>query len=296
MSTIPAHYLQTFRKNIELGLQQKTSQLESCVRVETQAAKTDFYHRLGPTEAQDVTARNQDTRYVDQEHIRRAVTLVPSSWADLIDQFDKVELVTDPTSAYTQNAIAALNRRKDRHILTAALGTAYSGEKGTVPVALPAGRRIAVDYVESGAAADSGLTIAKLRRAKALFGLADIDENEPLFMAVTENQIQDLLKTTEVTSDDYNTVKALVNGTVNSFMGITFRRVSHKLVAKTGTVRHLAAWTKSGIVLAKGKDVDTKVDQLPTKNYSTQVYAAGMYGAARLDEDQAVQIDCAETA
>ncbi|WP_298374436.1 phage capsid protein [Azospirillum sp.] len=291
---IPAHFQNAYQKNLELGLQQKGSRLETCVRTESQTAERDFYDRIGPTEAQDVTQRHGDTKYANTDHIRRACTIIPAVWADLIDKWDKIQLVTDPTSAYTQNAIHALNRRKDRHILTAALGTAYSGKEGTTPVTLPASQLVAVNYVESGGAVNSGMTIGKLRRAAAILGLADNDEDEDTYLALTENQVQDLLKTTEVTSEDFNSVKALVAGKIDTFMGFKFKKLSPGLVAKASTTRKCVAWKKSGIVLAKGMEVQSKVTELPTKNYSVQVWCSGMFGAARLDEQKVVEIDCLE--
>ncbi|BAI73182.1 hypothetical protein AZL_025440 [Azospirillum sp. B510] len=295
-SQIPTHYQNTYQKNLELGLQQKTSKLEGCVRTENQSAERDFYDKIGPTEAEDVTERHADTKYANTKHDRRACTIIPATWSDLIDKFDKVQLVTDPTSAYTQNAIAALNRRKDRHILTAAIGTAFTGKEGTTPVAFPSSQIVAVNYVEGGSAANSGMTIGKLRKAREILGLADNDEDEDTYLALTETQITDLLKTTEVTSADYNSVQALVAGKIDTFLGFKFKKVSPKLVVKASTTRKCVAWKKSGIVLAKGLEVQSKVTELATKNYSTQVWACGMFGATRLDEEKVVEIDCLESA
>jgi hypothetical protein len=65
-------------------------------------------------------------------------------------------------------------------------------------------------------------TIAKLRQAKEILDLADVDPSLPRHIVVGPKQITDLLGTTEVTSSDFNTVKALASGDINSFLGFNF--------------------------------------------------------------------------
>lgn len=287
--------VQTYRSNIEVQFQQKGSRLRNTVRMETQNAEFDFYDRIGSVEAQKVTTRHGDTPLNETPHDRRRISLEDYDWADLIDKKDKLRMLIDPTSAYTQNAVYAMGRAIDRAIIAAATGTAYTGKTGATTVAFPAASEVAVDYVERGAAANSNLTVGKLRRIKFLLDSNEaVEDGEEITATVTASQIQSLLQTTEVTSADYANVKALVNGTIDSFMG--FRFVRTELLAKTGNNRECLFYPKSGITLAMANELQVEVDRLPGKRYSVQIYVCGSFGASRMWEPKVIRAKCDETA
>lgn len=295
MSTqIDKALVQTYRSNIEVQFQQKGSRLRGTVRVETQNAEFDFYDRIGPVEAQKVTTRHGDTPLNETPHDRRRVALEDYDWADLIDKKDKLRMLADPTSAYTQNAVYALGRAQDRSIIAAATGTAYTGKTGATAVTFPAASEVAVNYVEAGSAANSNLTIGKLRRIRFLLESKEaIEDGEMVTAVVTASQIQSLLRTTEVTSADYNTVKALVAGTVDTFMGFKFVRT--ELLVTASSIRDCLFYPMSGITLAVGQDIQVEVDRLPGKRYSVQVYVCGNFGASRMWEEKVIRCKCDET-
>jgi hypothetical protein len=286
--------VQSYRSNIEIQFQQKQSRLERTVIKETQHSERDFYDRIGPVEARKNDTRHGDTEYDETPHTRRAVTLDDYFWADLIDNKDKLRMLADPTSSYVQNGVNALNRAKDRVIITSMFGTAYSGKTGATANTFAAASEVAVNYVEAGAVTNSNLTIAKLRRAKFILTASEaVDDGEELFAAVTTSQLDSLLRTTEVTSADYNSVKALVNGTVDQFMGFKFIRT--ELMPKTAAIRECAFYPRSAVTFASAEELVIKVDELPTKHYNVQVYVRGNYGAVRMWEEKVVRVKCDET-
>lgn len=122
----------------------------------------------------------------------------------------------------------------------------------------------------------------------------EIDESEPLFAAVTSFQLEDMLNNTKVQSADYNTIKALVRGEINSFMGFTFIRTEQ--LEKDGTTRKCIVWSKPGLLLAKAEDITTKISERDDKNYSTQVYAEMDLGAVRMEDEKVLQLQCKEGA
>ena len=293
-SQIDTALVQNYRSNIEVQFQQKGSRLRNTVRVETQKAEFDFYDRIGPVEASKVTTRHGDTPLNETPHDRRRIALEDYDWADLIDKKDKLRMLADPTSAYTQNAVFALGRAVDRTIIAAATATAYTGKTGSTTVAFPAASEVAVDYVESGSAANSNLTIGKLRRIHyLLLSKEAIEDGETINAIVSASQIQSLLRTTEVTSADYNTVRALVNGTVDTFMGFKFTRT--ELLTVSSSIRECLFYPTSGITLAVSDELQVEVDRLPGKRYSVQVYVAGGFGASRMWEEKVIRCKCDET-
>jgi hypothetical protein len=283
-----------YRSNIEIQFQQMNTRLRPTVMTEPQNGEYEYYDRIEATEAQDVPARHGDTQYVDTPHSRRRNQTKPKYWADLIDKRDRLRMLADPTSSYTRNAIAALNRSIDRTIITAFNATAYAGKEGGTAVAFPAAQIIAVNYVESGAAANSNLTIGKLRQARFLLDSAEaVEDGEEMTLAVTAKQIQGLLRTTEVTSADYNTVKALVKGEVDTFMGFKFVRL--ELLSVASNIRTCFAYGKTAMTLGIADDLFVSVDRLPTKHFSVQVYVSLDMGAVRMWEEKVVSILCDET-
>lgn len=307
---ITTAFVNQFKANIFMGAQQKGSRLRPFVRVEDQKAVLAYYDGLGPTEVNELVSRHSDTQYVDSVHIRRAVALRNFTWADLVDNADKIVTLNDPTNAYVQSAIMSFGRKTDRLILEAGLGNALTDVTGGTSVALPAGQWVGA----TDGAALSPLNTLTLRRVKSKFGINDVDDSERLHIAVAQQEIDALLGDDQVTSADYNTVKALVQGEIDTFMGFKFHRTQlcpksasgfvASIAATTGVVtlstgngdalRRCMAWVPSGIVLAIGQDQEAKITEMPGKNYSTQVFARMTMGAARLEEEKVVGIICTE--
>jgi hypothetical protein len=289
--------VQSYRANIDLGLQQKGSRLRPYVRVETQNAEFDFYDRIGAVAAVEVTNRHGDTPLISTPHDRRRVALRDFDWADMIDNKDKIRMLADPTSAYVQSAVWALGRAMDDVIIQAFTATAYTGKTGSTTVAFPAASEIAVNYVESGTAANSNLSVGKLRRARYLLDKAEVttdDSGYDLIMVCDPSQIQSLLRTTEVTSADYNTIKALVQGEIDTFMGFKFIRSNRLTVASN--IRECFAFERTGMLLAVGAEIRVDVGPRRDKRNSIQVYASGSFGSTRMWEERVLRVKCDETA
>lgn len=279
-------FVQQYSANVQMLSQQKGSLLRDAVRVESMTGKNAFFDQVGKATAQKRTTRHADTPQIDTPHARRRVSLVDYEYADLIDEQDKVRMLIDPTSAYAQAAAFALGRAMDDEIISAALGTAFTGETGSTSTALPAAQQIADGSAD--------LTVAKLRTAKKTLDLASVDPSIPRYIAVGPDQIEALLGDTNVTSSDFNTVKALVQGEVNQFMGFTF--ITSTRLSKSGNIRSCFAWAEDGLALAIGKDVMARIDERSDKGYATQVYYCMSIGATRMEEEKVVQIDCDESA
>ena len=286
MSTeITTAFVEQYSSNIQMLSQQKGSLLRDKVRVESVTGKNAFFDQVGSVTATVRSTRHADTPQSDTPHSRRRVSLVDYEFADLIDDLDKVRMLVDPTSTYALAAAYAMGRAMDDAIITAALGSADTGVAGGTAVALPAAQKI----VEASTA---GLTIAKLRQAKEIIDLADVDPSLPRHIIVSPKQITDLLGTTEVTSSDFNTVKALAQGDINTFLGFNFI-VSNRLAIATNK-RKCIAFVSDGIGLAVGKDSTARIDERADKGYATQVYYSAAFGATRMEEDKVVKIQAYE--
>ena len=286
---ITTAFVQQYSSNVQMLAQQMGSRLREAVDVESITGKNAYFDQVGVTAAQIRTSRHANTPQIDTPHSRRRVSLADYEWADLIDDADKVRMLADPTSSYAKAAAAAMGRSMDDVIITAMNGTAYSGETGGTSVALPSTQKFATSNQSDG------LTVAKLLDAKKKLDLKDVDPSIPRFIVCGATQISDLLNTTEVKSSDYNTVKALAAGQLDSFLGFKFI-MSNRLNfdASNTDDRLVFAFTKDAIKLAIGKDITARISERDDKSYSTQVYYCMSMGATRMEEEKVVQIPCHE--
>ncbi len=285
MSTqITTAFVNQFSANVQMLSQQLGSLLRNAVDTESVNGEKAFFDQVGQAAAVLRTSRHQDTPLVETPHTRRMVTMSDYEYADLIDDSDKVRLLVDPTSTYSRAAAAAMGRAMDDVVISAALGSSQTGKDGSTTTALPAGQKIA-----HGSA---GLTIAKLVSAKELLDSASVDPSIPRHIIVSPKQISDLLNNTTVTSADFNTVKALAQGEINSFVGFNFI-VSNRLT-DDGTSRQVIAFAQDGLKLAVGKEPAARIDERADKSYSTQVYYCQTIGSTRMEESKVVEIACNE--
>lgn len=302
MSTqITTAFVQQYKSEVFHLSQQKGSKLAGMVRNESQNGKSAFYDRIGQAEAVEKTTRHSDTPQIDSEHSRRRVTLKDYVWADLIDKEDLRRLLMDPAGHYAQAAIWAMGRAKDDRIIAAANGSAWGGEDGSTEVVMPNSQKLQA----SNGTNHSNANVFWLRKIKQKFDANDVDESIPRYAAITSSQLSAMLGETSITSADFNTVRALVMGEINTFMGFSFVRTERldlqvdTLAAAdtTGIVgsgtsvvgnRRCIFWAKDGLLLATADDIVTKIEELPNKNYATQVFVSMGIGATRMEEAKVV--------
>jgi hypothetical protein len=296
MTQIPEHYTTQFDQNWRHLVQQKNSRLREYVTLDSISGKEKSYNQLSEAAMQLITSRSGETRISDQATAKRWIRPKAYDTAKLFDEFDEQLLgeVVLPTSPVVQSHAAAYARTADQVIIEALGGSAYTGETGVTPTSLPSGQKVAVNYVETGNAANSGLTIGKLRAAKFILDASEVDEEEERIIVVSAKQLQDLLRTTEITSADYNSVKALVDGSVNTFMGFKFRKTQLLPLNSSTDVRSSYVYVKSGIVLAE-RGLKTHMDVRTDLSHSLQIRSVASLGATRLEEKKVVEIACDES-
>lgn len=279
-------FVQQYTTNVQLLLQQRGSKLRDYCTMGSYTGKAaKAVEQIGAVTAQKKTSRHSDTPLISTPHDARWVFPTDFEWADMIDDQDKLRMLIDPTSPYAQNGAYALGRSLDDLIIEAALGDSKTGENGSTTTAF-------ATATQSIAVGGTGLTIAKLRQAKKILTANEVDvANDPLYLAVTAQQIDDLLGTTEVTSSDFNSIKALVQGDVDSFMGFKFVNIERLGLDGSGD-RRCFAWAKSGMHVGMWNDINSKITERADKSYATQVYVKGTFGATRTEEKKVVEIIC----
>ena len=290
MSTqITTAFVEQYSSNVSLLAQQMGSKLRGAVDVETIRGKNAFFDQIGASAAVVRSTRHGATPQLTTPHSRRRVSLADYEWADLIDDLDKVRMLSDPTSNYAKAAAAAMNRSIDDVIITALNASSDTGVAGGTAVALPSTSKFATTQQTDG------LTVAKLLESKYFLDNGNVDPSIKRWFVCGPKQIQDLLNTTEVKSSDYNTVKALAQGSINSFLGFEFIMSTRLNFDGNHTDDRLCfAFTQDAIKLAIGADVKAKITERDDKSYATQVYYSMALGATRMEEEKVFQVPCDE--
>lgn len=278
MADVDVARVQQYKANVTLKFQQEGSLLGDVVRTESVKGKIAYFELIAPTAAIKRTVRHGLTPHTPSIHSRRAVVMDDYEWNDYIDDQDKIRMLINPESPYAQNGAWALGRTKDDLIYTAARGSALTGETGSGSQALPAAQKIAHGGV--------GLTLAKLLQGHRILGRAKVPTRERFFV-VEPFGIEDLLNITQLTSMDYNSIRTLMTGEIQSFLGL--RWVNYVFDA-VGTDYFSIMGHKDSMGYAQGEDIVTRIDEIPERGYATQVYLRMTGGSVRVQDEGIVEI------
>lgn len=310
-SIVPIHYVNSFNSNVWHLSQQKSSRVSPLVRVEMQKAEKQFWDFYGlsdePTERVNKYA---DLSPGETVRGRRMCTYKNYEKTEYVDHLDKLNMIHDPQSPISQAFQMAFGRKMDRIVISASLGTAYEGKEGATPVVLPTSQKLVA--FDGSTTTGVGLNIKTLRAIKKKFEQNEVEGE--IALIVTAEEIDSLLAEDKVTSADFNTIRALVAGAVDQFMGIRFVRtelverpaanVTYTVTngaygAGTGTVtaskgRRCIAFVKQGLLMVKAEDMTTMVDRLPTKGDVIQIFSKMSIGATRMEEKCVMEVVTSE--
>ena len=285
-----------FSTNVYHLAQQKKSKLLKAVMIEDQNGEYGFYDQIGAVDPVERTSRHADTPMTEVPHSRRRAHMRDWEHSDIIDTQDIVRAF-DPTGRYNEAFGAGMARKMDKVILDAMFEDAMTGKSGTTTVSFLSGNQIAVDYVETGSTANSSLTPAKVRRAREIIVDETDDDEEELFIACSQRELNQMMRSLEVGSDDFNEVKPLVEGKVNHWCGFTFIRLPSKRFAVDGSgYRRIPAWSKKGMLFARPGGLETNCAKDPTKGFNWRLHMKGTFGAVRMEEALVAEIKCHTTA
>lgn len=298
MGLVSTAYVKAFDSRVTHLAQQTYSRLRPTVMVDTLVGNEGYYEQLGPGALQQITSRHQPTPISDPNHIRRKVTTSPYGDGQLCDNIDKARTLISLESNYVQKQAAQVGRHIDQTLIDKMDATVYGGADGTSTFSPLAAMEIAADYGSTGT--NSGLTIGKLRAARKVLDDWGADPMEQRYFVCTVQQRDDLLATTQVTSSDYNSVKALVQGDVDTFMGfkfVTFGTQSGRnaILPVSSSIRSCFGYTQSAMLLAIASEANTRITERADLRNIPQVYTELDVGATRLEEEKIAHVLCDES-
>lgn len=296
--TVDTAFVHEFENRIHRQLAENPSELRNTVRIKPGVrGKTYNVERLGSVELVSLTTRHADTPFTEIPHSRRRLTLTDKAGSELIDEMDEVKMLISPESDYAARFAEAYNRFQARTIINALLGSslAVAADDTVTSITLPSTQQIA--------AGGTGMTMTKLNQAVRMFNQAGVPQTDR-HIAVSGYAIEDLLADTTVTSSDFSNLNALRTGTFPAgaiWMSFQWHVISDAvpdanqlILPKVSTTRSCVAWHKEAAVLGVAKELSVRMAELPTKNYSLQVYVNASMGATRVEEERVIQIDIVE--
>lgn len=208
-------------------------------------------------------------------------TLSDFNAAEYSDIFSQQKVNFDERSELVQVVGNAIGRRQDQLILDAFIAASSTGT-----------------VANSIGGANTNMNIAKLREAAKILNTKNVP-SDGRNIIIHANSLASMLEQTSVTSSDFNSVKALVQGEINQFMGFTFHvlgdRTEGGLPIDASSDRTLFAFHKDAIGYAEGIAPKTEINYIPEKT-SFLVNALFSAGAIAIDADGIVKITARDTA
>jgi len=208
------------------------------------------------------------------------LTLADFNAAEYSDIFSQAKVNFDERQELVQVVAGAMGRRQDQMILDALNGSSTS-----------------LTVANSIGGSTTNMNIAKLREAKRLLDKGNVPP-DGRHIIIHANGLSNLLSETSVTSSDFNSVKALVQGEINTYLGFTFHVLGDRseggLPIDGSLDRTCFAFHKDAVGYGEGIGMRTEINYIAEKTswLVNEVFSAG---AVAIDDEGIVKITCRET-
>jgi hypothetical protein len=254
--------------------------LRNTVRLRTGVtASTHKFPKIGSGVAQ-VRVPQTDVTPLNVTYSQATVTLTDYIAAEYSDIFNQAKVNFDERQELVQVVAKAIGRRSDQMIIDALAASSTS-----------------LTVATSIGGAGTNLNMAKLREAARLLNTANVPA-EDRYILIHASQLSSLLSETSVTSSDFNTVKALVQGDITTFMGFNFVTIGDRSEGGltgggSGSTRKVYAYHKMAVGMAESMAIRSEINYIPEKT-SWLVSSMFSAGAVAIDAGGCVDITCTE--
>jgi len=265
--------IKLFEARVHHHFQQGTSKLRGKTRARTGVKARQVQFPVMGIGIAKQKAPQDDVTPMNVTHAPVTCTLQDWYASEYTDIFNNEAVNYDEREELAITIAGALGRRLDQ-IMIAAVGA----------IATFAG---VVDVNVGGAT--TNLNVAKLTAAARVLDTKNVPAGDRYFVGHAKGK-EALLNSTQLTSADYNSVKALVNGEINSFMGfefIWFGDLDEGGLTIATNVREGFAFHKNALGQAIGAEVGAKVDW-STDKLAWHTHGIIMAGGVAIDPTRGV--------
>jgi len=257
---------------------QGTAVLRPAIRVRSGVEGSSYkFPKIGKGVAQ-VRIPQTDVTPLNVSYGQVTATLSDYIAAEYSDIFSQAKVNFDERSELVKVVANAVGRRQDQLILDALIASSTSNT-----------------VASSVGGANTNMNLDKLLAAKKALDAKNVPMDNR-HIIIHANNLAGMLGETKVTSSDFNTVKALVNGELNTFLGFTFHVLGDRdeggLPLSSGD-RKVYAFHRDAIGMAEGIAPKTEINYIPEKTswLVTSLFSAG---AVAIDAEGIVEITCDE--
>ena len=322
MSEPNVNFASEYGKSIELLVTTPTGEFDGKVAEGSITGAEDLYwEQLGGAIENEITETNGQQVYQNLEHYRRKVFTADYELPLMLDKRDEMRTAVDFKSSYVQRTVEAYKRSKTIEAIKAVYNSAYTGKNGTTAVAFDySNQTVAVGTGAASGYTTAGLTKEKLIAARSKLKKAGYDLQMAMYkpyFSCTQDELDNLLALTEVTSRDYGSLVALQSGEVSNWMGFEFifsEMIPFANTALTGvhltwnadsttgtrapvdtdsTTTHACfAYVKDNIGLYSSQSLQTEAGKIERFRYNWGLYGSWSHGGVRRQEKGAVYVPC----
>ena len=261
-------------------LYQADGRLRNAVTLRTGVTGDTYKFRTMGKGLANQKASQADVTPMDVAHTLVTCTLENWNAPEYTDIFDQAEVNFDEKAQLAKTIALAIRRREDQLIIDA-----LDACTPTATVATSVG------------GADTPLNKEKVMAAGEALDNNGVPEEGRIMIANTRSKWS-LLNETEVNSSDYNTVKALARGDIDTWAGFKFIFIADNaeggITEGAGDVYDGYAFHMDAVGMAIGIDFKTEINYVAEK---TSWLCNGLYkaGAVAIDETGIVKVQSDET-
>lgn len=269
------------------------------------SAAIDHHERMGTGIANDVVAPFGNTIAQNINQSRRAVTLVSSDFTVLVSDENTLRSMTNPTNGFTQTIIAGCNRRADKHVIDASIGTAATAAVTAGTGVITYGTQAMLAAHQIGAATAMDLT--RIINANELLSKKGVPNDGKRALLYSPGQLRDILAITQASSSDFTKNQIHDKGTINglNWQGFNWYEIADVIQDDASTVllrmlplpsyRQCIAFHPTAIGLSIGKEIKTQLDPRPDlQSRPMQVRASMAMASVRVWEGGVVEVRALE--
>ena len=310
----PNFFVDEFHDDLYHVCQQKESRFAQTVRTEYGliAAEDKAFDMMDEFELQEKTGRSPETPTIDPESQRRWVKTTPYHQSVRYDKDDDLSIKLELTGDFVTAFRRGVNRKKDDIILAAFEAATTSGRRAgssitwasqggnTAYTAKDTGRTIVHDCaIGNCSGSDTGMTTEKIELGLEYFSNNEVDDDIPIWCAISPRQATNLFGQEEYVNVDYNNSTPLTTGRLlGSWMGVNWISTPKIVLGSSNDIDGDQAvfecwmWAMDGMILGVADELTIEIDRLPTFSYCQQVYVHMNMGCMRFDEDKVIKIEC----
>jgi hypothetical protein len=262
---------------------QAESVLRSAVRLRSGVSGNTYkFPKLGKGSA-TVRIPQTDVTPLNVTYSQVTATMSDYNAAEYSDIFHQAKVNFDERSELVQVVSKAIGRRLDQLIIDALSGASSPNT-------------VANTVVTSGSAAASNLNVGKLIAAKKAMDAKNVplDDRHILIHA---NSLAGLLGDERAISGDYASIKGLVSGELNTFLGFKFITIGDRdeggLSIDGSSDRKVYAFHRSAIGMAENMAQKTEINYVPEKT-SFLVNSMFSAGSIAIDDEGITEVTCRE--